>query len=155
MNPRRTLVRTLIQGSLAAAIICAAAGNAGGTVFKNVDAEGHTTYTDRPDVFVPALTEAKPAGVTQGEVARALASRTRIATRSSATIDANEASLRLVRAQLDLDRGAGALHGEQIEGAETGEAYARYWRRQKQLSLVVEKAQRRVDETRLAQAARR
>jgi len=77
----------------AAAGLCVAVGVHAQTIHKNVDAEGRTTYSDQPG-------EAPAADVRQG-------SRF-MSTRRSAEIDANEARLRLVRAQIALERAADA-----------------------------------------------
>jgi hypothetical protein len=148
---------TEIRNSLTVAAIAllAATSVVAQQVVKFVDADGRATYSDRPAAVAPEPADTKTIGVTRWEVSRALANRTRIATRSSADIDTDEASLRLVRAQIGLERGLAPLAGEQVDGATTDPAYAKYWLRQDKLTRVVEKAQARADESRLVPLARR
>lgn len=96
----------------AAAVLCAASGVHAQTIHKHVDAQGRTSYTDQP--AVPAA-----AAVRQG-------SRF-LSVQRSAQIDVNEATLRLVRAQIALERDADAAPA---------------------LQRAVDQAQLRVDETR-------
>ena len=113
------------------------------TVYKQVDAAGHTTYTDQPDTTASPRTATDPAL----GVASALAGNTAISSRHAAMIDANEAARRLEQAQLQREHGTQRLAGEQAHGIDAGLANHRYRRRQDELQRVVEQAQRRSSET--------
>jgi len=121
-------LRTAI-GVGATAIFLAAAGVQAQTVHRHVDAEGRTTFSDQ------AMEAAAP-------VARP-GSRF-LSHRRSAEINANEATLRLVRAQIALSRAADAAPAQHDED---GAGKARNLQRQAALQRVVDQAQERVDET--------
>jgi hypothetical protein len=127
----------------AAALLCAAAGAPAQTIYKQVDAAGHVTYTDRPDT----TPSPRPATVPALDVANALASNTAMSSRHAATIDANEAARRLRQAQLEREQGAERLPGEQAHDTDASVVNQRYWQRQEELRRVVVQAQRRLDET--------
>lgn len=139
MITRRRHVRNIVWRICAAALLCAAAGVSAQTVFKQFDAAGRVTFTDRPDTAPSPSTALAPAL----DVASALASNSVISTRRAATIDANEAARRLGRAQLERKQGAQPLPGEQARGTDASVLNQRYLRRQEKLRHVHEQAQRR------------
>lgn len=139
MNAYRHPVRSIAWGICAAALLYSSAGVSAQTVHKQIDAAGHITYSDRPDM-TPA-----PPTVPALEVASALASNTAMSSRSAAIIDANEAARRLRQAEREREQGAQRLPGEEAHDADANEMNRRYWQRQDELRRTVEKAQRRVD----------
>jgi hypothetical protein len=124
-------IRTVASGICAAALLCASYVDAQ-TVYKQVDDEGHSVFSDRP----PAKS--------------ALAPTTR---RGARQIEANEAARRLKQAQLERKRGTDPQAGELTPGTGKGTVNYRYWRRQEKLRQVVEQAQRRANETQRPQLA--
>jgi hypothetical protein len=138
MNLRRRACRTL-PAILAAAMLCAAAGASAQELHKLLDATGRVTFSDRPDETgaLQAAPEAESARVPK-----------RIAgissPRAAALIDTKEAERRLRQAQSAQSQGREPLPGER---AKDGTMSERYVRRQEKLRLVVEKAQRRLQET--------
>lgn len=151
MNSRRRRVRNIAWRICAAAFLCAAAGVSAQTVYKQIDAAGRITFTDRPDTIPSPTTATVPAL----DVANALASNSAISSPRAATIDANEAARRLGQAQLERKQGAQRLPGEQAHGSDASVVNDRYWRRQEQLQRAVEQAQRRSSETGWSLHARR
>lgn len=143
MNSHSRQVRNIVWKICAAAFLCAAAGVSAQTVYKQVDAAGHITYTDRPDTAPSPPTVEVPAL----EVANALASNSAMSSRSAAIINANEAARRLRQAEREREQGAERLPGEQAHGADVNEMNRRYWQRQDELRRAVEQAQRRSGET--------
>ena len=141
MNARRSL--NIVWSTCAVAVFCAAAGVSAQTIYKQVSATGHITYTDRPDPAPSPRPEPAPAL----DVANALASNTAMSSRHAATVDANEAARRLRQAQLEREHGAERLPGEQAHSTDASVVNQRYWLRQEELRRVVVQAQRRLDET--------
>lgn len=127
----------------AMALLHAAAGAPAQTVYRQVDAAGRITYTDRPDATPPPRAVTVPAL----DVASALAGNSPMSSRHAALIDANEAARRLRQAQREREQGAERLPGEQARGADASAANHRYAQRQEQLLREVEQAQRRLSET--------
>ena len=126
----------------AAALLCAATGVPAQTIYKQVNAAGHTTYTDRPDRTLPPPPQT--AAVPALDVTTALASNSPMSSRGAALIDANEAARRLRQAQLERELGAERLPGEEAHGADASVANQRYRQRQDELRRKVELAQRRL-----------
>ena len=123
--------RCLWNAALAAALLCAAAGVPAQTIYKQVDDEGRTTFSDRqpaPRAIVP---------------------------RRGSRVDEMEADRRLKQAQLERKRGVEPRVGEFTPGAASRTLNYRYWRRQENLRLLVEQAQRRSSETQRLQVAAR
>jgi hypothetical protein len=111
-------------------------------VYRQVDAAGRITYTDRPDM-------SSPQGAATGaasDVAIALASNTAIASHGAAVTDAREAARRLERAERERKLGVGRLPVEKARGADASALNARYQRRQEKLRRFHEQAQRRAAE---------
>lgn len=78
--------------------------------------------------------------------------RPRIASKRSAEINAREAERRLEQAQLNRREGAEPLPSERVQVNGTTTVSYAYWKRQEQLRLAVEKAQRRWNQTHRAYA---
>ena len=135
--------RKLVWRICAAAFLCAAAGVSAQTVYKQADAAGHITYTDRRDTAPSPPTAEVPAL----DVANALASASVMSSRGAAIVNSNEAARRLRQAEREREQGAQRLPGEQAHGADVNEMNRRYWQRQDELRRAVEQAQRRSDET--------
>ncbi len=125
-------------------LLCAASGVSAQAIYRQADAEGHITYTDRPDPAPSPQTATDPVL----DVMNALASHSAISSLRIAMIDANEAARRLEQAELERKRGAEPLPGEQARGTDASVVnQQRYQRRQEELRRVVEQAQRRASET--------
>ena len=143
MNSHSRQVRNIVGRICAAVFLCAAAGVSAQTVYKQADAAGHITYTDRPDTAPSPPTAKVPAL----DVANALASASAMSSRGAAIINSNEAARRLRQAEREREQGAERLPGEQAHGADANVMNRRYWQRQDELRRAVEQAQRRSDET--------
>ena len=115
----------------AALLVCIGADASAQTIYREVDEEGRTTYSDRPP--------AKPAA----------------APRRVGKVDVNEAARRLKQARLERSLGAEPGPGELTQGTGARTVNYRYWRRQEKLRLLVERALRRSQETRGVQVASR
>lgn len=151
MNSRCRRVRNTVRRICAAAFLCAAAGVSAQTVYKQVDAAGNVTFTDRPGTTLSPQTAAALAS----DVTNASAGISAISSRRAAIIDANEAARRLGQAQLKRKQGMAPLPGEQVQASGASAVNHRYWRRQEQLRGLVEQAQRRSSETSRPQIAQR
>ena len=149
MNQGRYHV-SIASNLCALALLCAATGAPAQTIYKQVDLAGRVTFTDRPDINLPV--QAMTAAPLEAPKRPAGAGMT---SRRSASIDVNEAALRLARAQLKRSGGADLLPGELTHGSGEGVPNQRYWQRQDKLRVQVEKAQQRSNETRLALLAQR
>jgi len=151
MNPRRYL-GSIASSLCALALLCAATGAPAQTIYKQVDLAGKVTFTDRPDINLPAQAMTSAArGMTSPPPARVGL----MTARRSASIDVNEAGLRLAQAQLKRSGGAELLPGDWTHGASDGVPNQRYWQRQDRLRVQVEQAQQRSNETRVALLAQR
>jgi hypothetical protein len=143
MNSPRRRALNCAWRIFASALFCAAASVSAQTIYKQVDAAGHSTFSDRPD----GTPSASIAPVPALEVANALASKSAMSSRRAAIIDANEAARRLGQAELERKEGAERLPGEQAHGTDASAANQRYQQRQEDLRRAVIYAQRRSDET--------
>jgi hypothetical protein len=123
----------------AVAMLCVPAGAGAQLVYKQFDAAGRITYSDRSD---PALSS-PPVMVAALDVVSALAGSTAMTSRAAAVIDANEAARRLTQAEREREQGAERLPDEQVRGADVIVMSQRYWRRQDELRRAVEQAWRR------------
>jgi hypothetical protein len=123
-----------------AVFLCAATEVFAQPVYKHVDAAGRTIYANQSDTLAPPL---RTATISALDVSNALASNTAISSRIAATIDGNEATRRLEKAQLERTQGTEPLPGEQDRSAGTGVVKHRYWQRQEKLRRAVEQAQLR------------
>jgi len=121
--------RPIVKVALLSALILAATG-----------ASAQTDQSEQP--AQPPQAQAVPGEV--GEVkAVPRAARPRIASKRAAEINAREAARRLEQAQFKRIQGAEPLPGERIQVNGTTTVGYRYWKRQEQLRLAVEQAQRR------------
>ena len=122
------------------------------TVFKHVDIAGNITFTDLPETTESAQAEGIPA-------LEAVKAPRRIANisprRVTVLVDANEAAHRLARAQQQRKQGVQPFPGEQTHAFGATTLNYRYWRRQEKLRILVEQAQRRLNETSKVQLAQR
>jgi len=143
MNAYCRNVGNIVWGISAAALLWAVAGVSAQTVYKQIDAAGHVTFSDRSDGTPSPPTAAVPAL----DVVNALARNSPMSSRSAAIIDANEAMRRLGQAELERRQGAERLPGEQARGTDASVADDRYRQRQDELRRAVIYAQRRSDET--------
>jgi type II secretory pathway component HofQ len=144
MNTRRRRVRDAAWVVCAMTLLCAAAGVSAQTIYRQLDADGRVTYTDRPE---PTLLTAA-AMVPTPDLAAALAGSAALSSRHAAAVDASEAARRLKQAERERQQGAERLPGEQSHGhADADAAKGRYWQRQENLQQVVEQARRRANET--------
>lgn len=145
-------IRKIASGICAAALACAAAGASAQAVFKQVDLAGRITYTDQPESTASAQT----AESAEPEVTKAPRRIANISPRRvTMVVDANEAARRLAWAQQQRKQGLQPLPGEQTRAEGTIALNYRYWRRQEKLRVLVEQAQRRLNETSRVQLAQR
>lgn len=136
-------VRKVVSRICAAAFFCAATLALAQAVHRQVDAQGHITFSDRADAtpspaapMVPALDAAKtPAG------------RSTISSRRAALIESNEAERRLLQARRARAQGVQPLPDERARNTDAHVVNHRYWRRQEKLRHEVEQALRRSNET--------
>jgi hypothetical protein len=117
-------------------------------VVNQVDDAGHATTTNRPEPALPQETVPDQ----PGEVSVPRTVRPRIPSKLAAEINAREAQRRLEQAQLKRKQGLEPLPGERTQVNGTTMVSYGYWRRQEQLRLAVEKAQRRWNQTHRAYA---
>jgi Domain of unknown function (DUF4124) len=115
----------------AALLVCSAVDAPAQSIYKQVDDEGHSTFTDQPPV--------KPAA----------------APRRGGKVDTNEAARRLKQARLERKLGAEPRPGELARNSGAPTVNYRYWKRQEKLRIAVEQALRRSNETLRPQVASR
>jgi hypothetical protein len=149
----------------AAAILCSGGGVSAQTIYKLMDANGHTTFTNRPaeGIVVPygkslmqESDSAPPSRVSNGtrpDLAKALVSNSPMTSLYAATIDFSEATRRLRQARQSLQEGIQSRPREQTDGGGTGAINKRYMRRQQRLEREVVAAERRAHETSLVRSA--
>jgi len=153
MNPHGCF-RNIASSACALALLCVAMDAPAQTIYKQVDAAGRVTFTDRPDPSLPAQSMAAPVPNAVPEPPTPAARTGLLTARRLASIDANEAARRLTQAQLKRSEGADLLPGDWTHGSTESVTNQRYSQRQDKLRVLVEKAQQRSDETRLALLAR-
>ena len=136
MNPSHC-IREITAGACATALLCTAVGaSAQQAMYRHLDANGHSVYTDRPELPPPAEVAVEPDSPSvQG---RSTSSR-----RSYPHVNASEAQRRLVQSQQKRTQGKTPLPGERAQ--ESGALTYAYWRRQEKLRIEVEQAQRRAN----------
>jgi hypothetical protein len=150
----------------AAALLCSSGGALAQTIYKQIDATGRTTFTDRPDaarIVVPyetspseergSVSPPRIATGTRSDVEKALFRHTAMSSTYAATVDFNEAGRRLRQARQSLQEGMEPRPGERIDSAGTGAMDRGYQRRQQRLEREVVAAERRSRETSLVQSA--
>jgi hypothetical protein len=155
----------MVSKLCAAAILCSGQEVSAQTIFKQTDATGHTTFTDRPaaDSMVVlsetdsshqhTLPSPRIATGTRSDVANALSSNAAMASTYAATVDFNEARRRLKQARETRQAGMEPRPGERTDSTGTGAMNKRYQNRQRRLEREVVAAERRSHETSLARSA--
>jgi hypothetical protein len=126
---------------LAIALLLAAANVSAQTIYMKVSPAGHKSFSDTPD------STPDPEAAPEGEKWRAPAGTMARGSRRAAVVNANEARRRLGQAQLDRKQGSHPLPRELASGQGATVVHHSYWRRQENLRLMVEQAQRRSNET--------
>jgi len=124
----------------AVALLCAPAGVAAQLVYKQFDAAGRITYSDRSD---PASSTSTATVTAALDVERALARSTAMSSRGAAIIDANEAERRLK--QVEREQCPEQPPPVQARGADAIAVNHRQASCQHELRRAIERAQRRVD----------
>lgn len=128
---------------LAIALMLAASGASSQMLYTSVSADGHKTFSDRPEEIPVIQPPRAPAGTMA------------IGSRRAATVNANEAQRRLVQAQQKRSEGRTPLAGEESRAGGAPVLNQRYWRRQENLRRQVEQAQQRSNALRQPLLARR
>ena len=160
------LRKHMLSKICAAALLCSGGGAFAQTIYKQIDAAGRTTFTDRPDAArVVVSYETFPsdergpvsppriATGTRSDVQKALLRYTAMRSTYAATVDFNEAGRRLNQARQSLQEGIEPRPGERVDSAGSGAMDRRYQRRQQRLEREVAAAERRSHETSLARSA--
>ena len=163
MNSRRRRVRNIAWRICAAAFLCAAAGVSAQTIYKQIDANGRTIFTDRPaatGIVVPYATfqrglvsPPRIASGTRSDLSEALFSNSAMTSMYAATIDFNEATRRLWQARQSRQEGMEPRPGERADSADASAMNQRYQRRQQKLEREVVAAERRSHQTSLVRSA--
>jgi Domain of unknown function (DUF4124) len=150
----------------AAAIVCSGEEVLAQTIYKQTDAAGRTTFTDRPAanvMVVPYATFSRPERGSlpppriviraRSDLEQALFSHSPMASMHAATIDFNEATRRLTQARQSRQDGMEPRPGERTDSPGTSAMDRRYQRRQQKLERDVVAAERRSQETSLVRSA--
>jgi len=147
----------------AIAIVCCGASVSAQTIYRQIDAAGRTTYTDRPaaDSVVTTspyqergpLLRPRIANGTRSDVAKALLSRSAMTSMYAATVDFNEATRRSRQARQSRQEGIDSFLGERTDSAGASAMSARYQKRQRRLEREVVAAELRLHETSLVRSA--
>lgn len=156
---RRMSHNHLISKLCAAAMLCSGGCVLAQTVYKQTDASGVITFSDRPpvDSLRPYATFTHLQRVVNGnrsDVADALMRNAAMSSSYAVTIDFNEARGRLKRARENRAEGMEPRPGERIDSSGTVAMNGRYQRRQRGLQREVVAAERRSHEASLIQSAR-
>ena len=157
----------LMSKMCAAAILCSGGAVLAQTIYKHIDATGHTIFTDRlsfDGIVVPyerfpiqergSVSAPRIATGTRSDVTKALFSNSAMASMRAATVDWNEATRRLRQARQSRQEGMDPRPGERADSAGKSAMNQRYQRRQQRLEGEVVAAERRADETLLVRSAR-
>lgn len=155
----------MMSKMFAAAILCSNEGVLAQTIFKQIDAAGHTTFTDRPAAgrVVPYVTfsseergSVSPRRIakngTRPDLAQALFSNSAMTSMYAATVDCNEANRRLRQARQSSQEGMESRPGERGDAGATA-MNKRYERRQQRLERAVVAAELRSRDTALIRSA--
>jgi hypothetical protein len=146
----------------AIAILCCGEVGLAQTIYKQMDATGRTTYTDRPIAGSIAATSPnhedgsvspRIASGTRSDVSKALFSSSAMTSMYAATVDFNEATRRSRQARQSRQEGMQPQLGERIDSAGASAMRARYQRRQQRLEREVVAAELRLHETSLVRSA--
>ena len=114
----------------AALLFCTAGAASAQTIYKVVNDEGRTSFSDQPSSLVSEPPAAK----------------TSLPRKRGGKVDTDEAARRLKQARLEREQGAEPRPGELKPGT-AHEVNYRYWQRQEKLRLNVESALRRSNAT--------
>jgi len=157
----------MISKLCAVAILCSGEGLLAEAIYKQTDATGVITFTDRPtahDVIEPyvrlssqpggSISVERPVNGNRLDVAAALTRNAAMSSTYAAAIDFNEARLRLKRARKNRQEGIEPRSGERADSSSTGPMNKRYQSRQRGLQREVVAAERRWHETSLVQSTR-
>jgi hypothetical protein len=154
----------MMSKMFAATILCSSDGVLAQTIFRQTDAAGHTTFTDRPPagMVVPHATfrgeergSVPPPRIAKGtrpDLAKALFSNSAMTSMYAATVDYNEAARRLRQARQSSQEGMESRPGEQGDAGATA-MNKRYERRQQRLERAVVAAELRSRDTALIRTA--
>jgi hypothetical protein len=149
----------MIAALWAAGLLSASADGWAQTIYRQVDAAGHISFTDRREpapadssIFSPKEQQDEKSGSAsrsgvRHDVASALALNSAMTSGFAADVDFKEATRRLRQARQDRRDGKKALYGEQVERNDSNGQYVRYRKRQQGLERDVVLATRRVEET--------
>ena len=132
----------------AAAFLCAATSASAQTVHKQIDMDGHITFTDQAET-TPLARKTKGPGL---DVASALARNAPMTSMHAATVDYNEATRRLVRARQSRNEGRAFRLEEGADSAGIKTMNGRIQRGQQRLDSEVVAAQRRSNQTSLVRS---
>jgi hypothetical protein len=157
-----TLRTHMMLGMWAAAVLFIGGEVPAQTIYRQTDAAGRTTFTDRPAagaIVVPyeafPRQERSPASLPRiatglwRDVAKALSNNASMRSIYAARIDFKEATRRLQQARENRHDGWELRPGERTDGAGTTAMDQRYQRRQQRLERAVVAAERRTLETSL------
>lgn len=160
------LHKHMISKICAAVLLCSGGGAWAQAIYKQIDATGRTTFTDRPEsarvvvsyeIFPSeergSVSPPRIATGTRSDVEQALFMHTAMRSTYAATVDLNEAARRLRQARQSLEDGIQPRPGERVDSAGTSAMDRRYQRRQQKLEREVVAAVRRSHETSLVQSA--
>ena len=156
----------LMSRLCAAAILCGGGGVLGQTIYKEIDATGRISFSDRlaiDGIVVPyemyasrerrSLPPPRITTATRADVTNALSDNAAMTSMYAATVDLKEARRRLKQARETRQAGMEPRPGEQTDGAGTTSMNKRYQRRQQRLEREVVAAERRSHETSLVWSA--
>jgi uncharacterized protein YdiU (UPF0061 family) len=160
--PRVALRKHTMSIMCAAAILCCGEGALAQTIYKQMDATGHTTFTDRPaadSMLAPYATTSSQerssvsppriARGTRSDLTEALFSNPAMTPMHAATVDYNEATRRLTQARQSRQEGIAPRPGERADNAGASAMNTRYQRRQQRLQRDVVAAELRSQQTSL------
>ncbi len=151
--------RHMLARICAAAIVCSGGEVLAQTIYKQIDAAGRTTFSDRPAAGSVSPYETSrnqegspvsPPRIANGnrsDVASALASNSAMSSIYAATIDFNEATRRLRQARDTRQEVMEPRGREWSDSLGTSAMTKRYQRRQRRLEREVVAAERRAHET--------
>ena len=158
--------KSMMSKMCMAAILCSGDSVFAQTIFKQMDATGRTTFSDRPSaegVVVPYLSFPGPerdsvplvrtATQARSDVEQALLRHSPMRSMHAATIDFNEATRRLTQARQSRRDGIEAKPGERADVGGTSAMDRRYQRRQQRLERAVVVAELRSHQTALIRSA--
>jgi hypothetical protein len=156
------MLKYMMVAMCVAAILCSGQGVLAQTIFKQINAAGHTVAGDRPAVGAPvgsyptnpnqnrdSSLRSPIAHGTAPDMAKPFSSSSAKILIDAATIDFNEATRRLKLARRNRQAGMELWPGERAESARVSALAKRYQRRQRKLEQEVVAAELRANETAL------